>query len=155
MPSFSRSTSPKPRIPDQKHLLRLPTIYPNDRRNCRRFKAQGYYPPESGNWDIPHDDGAAHVFAKYTMEADDSTLISVTNEGWIRKFENKLNTDGNKSAEEMQNLEWYARTNPRLNSPLVLTASRTGQCLLGSFHRPSQPNHVTIDANGRGNATCA
>lgn len=56
--------------------------------------------PGGGDWNVLRDDGVAHVFATYTIQADDGVLISVTHEGWIREFENKPHTDGNTTAEE-------------------------------------------------------
>lgn len=101
--------------------------------------------PGGGDWNVLRDDRVAHVFAKYTIQAEDGALISVTNEGWIHKFENKPNTDGDTSAEEKQESEWYARTNPRFEVAAGPHGWMNRTMFVGELHRPSQPNHVTID----------
>lgn len=101
--------------------------------------------PGGGDWNVLRDDGMGHVFAKYTIQADDGALISVTNEGWIRKFENNPNSAGDDSSGSKQESEWYARTNPRFEVADGSHGWLNRTLFVGDLHRPSRPNHVTID----------
>jgi hypothetical protein len=101
--------------------------------------------PGGGDWNALRDDGVGHVFAKYTIQAEDGTLISVTNEGWIRKFENKSETDIDSHTESKKESEWYARTNPRFEVADGPHDWLNRTLFVGDLHRPTRPNHVTID----------
>jgi hypothetical protein len=40
--------------------------------------------PSGGDWKAARPNGVVHILAKYTIQVDDGTLISVTNEGYGR-----------------------------------------------------------------------
>lgn len=95
--------------------------------------------PGGGDWNVLREDGIGHLFAKYTIESSDGVPISVTNEGWIRKFRR---SDGSERVAEDQ---WYAKTNPRfeVRSGPYDWLNRT--VFVGELRKPSIPNHVDID----------
>lgn len=72
-------------------------------------------------------------------------LISVTNEGWIPKFENKPKTEGDNTTEGKKESEWYARTDPRFEVVEGPHDWLNRTLFVGDLHRPSRPNHVVID----------
>ncbi|KAJ6111393.1 hypothetical protein N7523_007454 [Penicillium sp. IBT 18751x] len=93
-----------------------------------------------GDWNALREDGMGHVFAKYTIQAADGTLISVTNEGWIRKFEPRATADS-----ERVESEWYAKTNPRFEVQDGPHGWLNRTLFVGELQKPDRPNHVTID----------
>ncbi|KAJ5691846.1 hypothetical protein N7462_001269 [Penicillium macrosclerotiorum] len=111
-------------------------------------KLQATILPGGGDWNALRQDGMGHVFAKYTIQTNDGVFISVTNEGWIRKFEkSSSSTPGESTVDvtEMKQSEWYARTNPRFEVEDGPHGWLNRTLFVGDLHRPTMPNHVTID----------
>ena len=103
--------------------------------------------PGGGDWNVTREDGIGHLYAKYTIQADDGVLISVTNEGWIRKFQRKVNPDdgGDAEANKVEETKWYAKTNPRFEVEDGPHGWLNRTVFIGDLRKPDIPNHVTID----------
>lgn len=97
-----------------------------------------------GDWNVLREDGMGHIYARYTLQAEDGALISVTNEGWIRMFEPK--TAG--STERVVS-EWYAKTNPRFEVEDGPHSWLNRTMFVGELRQIGAPDyvpdHVTID----------
>lgn len=71
-----------------------------------------------GDWNAVRPDGVIHVYVRYTIQADDGTIIGITNEGYGRASQDTM-----KSVFEADDLaiasmsnggrEWYTKTSPR------------------------------------------
>ncbi|KAJ5726937.1 hypothetical protein N7493_005964 [Penicillium malachiteum] len=104
--------------------------------------------PGGGDWNVLREDGIGHLYAKYTIKAEDGTLISVTNEGWVRKYrkvssEDASAGDGGKRMVPEEN--WYAKTNPRFEVQDGAHGWLNRTLFVGELRKPHIPNHVTID----------
>jgi hypothetical protein len=95
--------------------------------------------PGGGDWNVLREDGIGHLFAKYTIKSSDGVLISVTNEGWIRKFRRESGSE--KVAED----QWYAKTNPRFEVQDGPHGWLNRTVFVGELRKPDTPNHVVID----------
>ncbi|KAJ5999512.1 hypothetical protein N7451_007322 [Penicillium sp. IBT 35674x] len=117
----------------------IPKVYPDHRRNRRRPEVDSHYSPGGGDWNVLREDGIGHLFAKYTIKSSDGVPISVTNEGWIRKFRRDAGSE--KVAED----QWYAKTNPRFEVQGGPHDWLNRTVFVGELRKPSIPNHVDID----------
>ncbi|KAJ5931084.1 hypothetical protein N7466_006577 [Penicillium verhagenii] len=98
--------------------------------------------PGGGDWNVLREDGITHLFAKYTIQSSDGVFISVTNEGWIRKFRKEAGENGTKKIPEDQ---WYAKTSPRFEVQEGVHGWLNRTVFVGELRKPSIPNHVVID----------
>lgn len=105
--------------------------------------------PGGGDWNAIRGDGMGHLLAKYTVRTEDGVLVSVTNEGWIRKFQNQNRPgqggDGVESEGEKVESSWYAKTNPRFEVQDGPHGWLNRTVFIGDLRKPSAPNQVTID----------
>lgn len=72
--------------------------------------ARGRILPGGADWNVVRPDGTAHLWARYTAEADDGVLIMVTNVG-LRPRDDAMRQDltaGGSAGTE----GWYCRTTP-------------------------------------------
>ncbi|KAJ5633379.1 hypothetical protein N7490_009718 [Penicillium lividum] len=95
--------------------------------------------PGGGDWNVLREDGITHLFAKYTIQSSDGVPISVTNEGWIRKFRKT------EAAEKVPETGWYAKTNPRFEVQEGAHGWLNRTVFVGELRKPDIQNHVVID----------
>ena len=106
--------------------------------------------PGGGDWNAIRGDGMGHLLAKYTIKTDDGVLVSVTNEGWIRKFLNrKVQGQGQgetgKGEGKVEEESWYAKTNPRFEVQDGPHGWLNRTVFIGDLRKPRVPDRVTID----------
>ena len=104
-----------------------------------------------GDWNAARPDGVVHLLAKYTIQADDGTLISVTNEVYGRANQDTMRTvfGDNPAAASMEGVDgganWYTKTFPRFEVAQGEHDWLTKSCFIGDLLPPQVRNHVKID----------
>ena len=102
--------------------------------------------PGGGDWNVLRDDGIGHLYAKYTIKSEDDVLISVTNEGWVRKFRKQSDEEvGGDKPVMVPEEGWYAKTNPRFEVQDGVHGWLNRTVFVGELRKPTIPHHVTID----------
>jgi hypothetical protein len=112
-------------------------------------RLKGIILPGGGDWNAARSDGVVHVLAKYTIQAEDGTLISVTNEGYGRAsqeiMEGVFGDDPSKASMVEGGEEWYTKTFPRFEVVPGTHGWLNSTCFVGDLLPPKTPNHVKID----------
>lgn len=105
-----------------------------------------------GDWNAARPDGVVHVFAKYTVQADDDVLINITNEGYGRAgqkvMEGVFGDDPAKASTGSgadPGEKWYTKTFPRFEVTSGKHDWLNKSCFVGDLLPPQVPNHVKID----------
>ncbi|KAL4737921.1 hypothetical protein BDV11DRAFT_206388 [Aspergillus similis] len=96
-------------------------------------------PNTGGDWNAVRPDGVVHVYARYTIEADDGTMIGITNEGYGRASRDTMKSVFEADDPSVASLanggrDWYTRTSPRFE----VAADR-------DLKPPTRPEYVEID----------
>ncbi|KAJ5753291.1 hypothetical protein N7520_010208 [Penicillium odoratum] len=109
-------------------------------------------PNSGGDWNAVRSDEVVHLYARYSIQADDGTMIGIINEGYGRASQKAMKTvfeDENPSSASMTNggKDWYTRTNPKFE---LSTDNKKFQWLvsslfLGDLKPPIRPGYVEID----------
>ncbi|KAJ5560676.1 hypothetical protein N7513_003075 [Penicillium frequentans] len=109
-------------------------------------------PNSGGDWNAVRSDDVVHVYARYSIQADDGTMIGIINEGYGRASQKAMKTifeDKDPSSASMTNggKDWYTRTIPKFE---VSTDNEKFQWLvssvfLGVLKPPTRPGYVEID----------
>lgn len=105
--------------------------------------------PGGGDWNAVRPDGVVHIYARYTLETKDGTLIGITNEGYGRSslremkaiFANNFET----AMKERGGQAWYTKTSPRFEVESGPHDWLNKLCFVGDLRRPNEPEHVAID----------
>lgn len=140
----ARRFGSSPRLRVNNHQLQTFQTY--QRRKNHRTKAPGNYTYTGGDWNAVRDDGVVHLYARYTIQASDGTIIGICNEGYGRAGPETMKTvleDMDPSKASMTNVgaDWYTRTSPRFevaaheDSYYWLTSS----VFLGDLKPPQRP----------------
>jgi hypothetical protein len=96
-------------------------------------------------------DGTVHILAKYSIKAEDGTMINITNEGYGRASQSTMRiVFGDDPAKaSMQGPDggdhWYTKTFPRFEVAPGKHDWLAKSCFLGDLLPPEVPNHVKID----------
>ncbi|KAJ4310730.1 hypothetical protein N0V94_008304 [Neodidymelliopsis sp. IMI 364377] len=102
-----------------------------------------------GDWNAARPDGVVHIFAKYSIQAEDGTLIVTTNEGYGRASQQIMDgvfgDDPAKASMEDGGLGWYTKTCPRFEVAPGPHGWLNSTCFVGDLLPPTVPNHVKID----------
>ncbi|KAF2219601.1 hypothetical protein BDZ85DRAFT_268714 [Elsinoe ampelina] len=110
-------------------------------------KLSGRILPGGGDWNNVRSDGVVHVYAKYSIQADDGTIISITNEGYGRSSQDEMKgvfaSDYNGAPDASS--EWYTKTWPRFDVEAGKHEWLGKSCFLGELLRPDRPGHVKIE----------
>lgn len=109
-------------------------------------------PNSGGDWNTVRSDDVVHLYARYSIQADDGTMLGIINEGYGRASRTAMKSvfeDADPSSTSMANggKDWYTRTNPRFE---LSTENKEFQWLvnsvfLGDLKPPTRPGHVEID----------
>ena len=112
-------------------------------------KIKGTILPGGGDWNAARPDGVVHVLAKYTIQAEDGTLINITNEGYGRASQEMMDAvfgqDPCKVSMKEGGADWYTKTFPRFEVADGPHAWLNSTCFVGDLLPPQVPNHVKID----------
>ncbi|KAJ5141032.1 hypothetical protein N7476_009219 [Penicillium atrosanguineum] len=111
---------------DLDHPLEIGSTVSGDRRfipitdgSISGPKLNGKIIPNSGgDWNTVRSDDVVHLYARYSIQADDGTMIGIINEGYGRANQKAMKfvfEDADPSSTSMANggKDWYTRTNPR------------------------------------------
>ncbi|KAF2801515.1 uncharacterized protein BDZ99DRAFT_492506 [Mytilinidion resinicola] len=105
--------------------------------------------PGGGDWNAARPDGVVHVFAKYTIQAEDGTLLNVTNEGYGRASQETIKAvfgdEPSKASMAEGGAAWYTKTFPRFEVALGPLGWLNSACFVGDLLPPKVLNHVKID----------
>ncbi|KAJ6003450.1 hypothetical protein N7451_005997 [Penicillium sp. IBT 35674x] len=109
-------------------------------------------PSSGGDWNAVRSNDVVHVYARYSIQADDGTMIGITNEGYGRASQKAMKTifeDNDPSSASMTNggKDWYTRTSPKFevsadNKKFQWLASSV---FLGDLKPPTRLGYVEID----------
>ncbi|KAF2032572.1 hypothetical protein EK21DRAFT_87159 [Setomelanomma holmii] len=112
-------------------------------------KLTGKILPGGGDWNAARPDGVVHVLAKYTIQADDSTLINVHNEGYGRASQEIMDgvfgDDPSRASMADGGEGWYTKTFPRFEVVEGKHGWLNRTCFVGDLMPPTVPNHVKIE----------
>ncbi|KAH7067272.1 hypothetical protein BKA63DRAFT_115066 [Paraphoma chrysanthemicola] len=112
-------------------------------------KIKGQILPGGGDWNAARVDGVVHILAKYTIKADDGTLIYVHNEGYGRAsqqtMEGVFGNDPRKASMAKGADGWYTKTFPRFEVAAGPHGWLNSTCFVGDLLPPTVPNHVKIE----------
>lgn len=104
-----------------------------------------------GDWNAVRPNDTVHILAKYSIKAEDGTMINVTNEGYGRASQSTMRTvfGEDPAKASMQGAEggvnWYTKTFPRFEVAPGKHDWLARSCFLGDLLPPKIPNHVKID----------
>ncbi|KAJ4395066.1 hypothetical protein N0V91_011095 [Didymella pomorum] len=102
-----------------------------------------------GDWNAARTDGVVHIYAKYSIQAEDGTLIVITNEGYGRASQQVMNgvfgDDPAKASMENGRLGWYTKTCPKFEVAPGQHGWLNSTCFVGDLLPPTLPNHVEIN----------
>ncbi|KAJ5246776.1 hypothetical protein N7468_001759 [Penicillium chermesinum] len=109
-------------------------------------------PNSGGDWNTVRSDDVVHLYARYSIQADDGSMIGIINEGYGRDSQKAMKSvfeDADPSSTSMANggKDWYTRTSPRFE---LATENKKFQWLissvfLGDLKPPTRPGYVEID----------
>ncbi|KAJ5381877.1 uncharacterized protein N7496_004305 [Penicillium cataractarum] len=109
-------------------------------------------PNTGGDWNTVRSDGVVHLYARYTIQAEDGTLIGILNEGYGRASQEIMkvvfeDTDPAKASMANGGADWYTRTSPRFE--VDVGNEKHGwlakSVFLGNLKPPQRPGYVEID----------
>lgn len=105
--------------------------------------------PGGGDWNASKVDGVVHVFGKYSLRADDGTLINFRNEGYGRAMQGEMGglfaTTPSRDSIDSGDCQWYTKTNPRFDVKDGPHGWLSRSVFLGDVLPPTIPNHVKIE----------
>ncbi|KAJ5618717.1 hypothetical protein N7528_006828 [Penicillium herquei] len=105
-----------------------------------------------GDWNAVRADGIVHLYARYSIQADDGTIIGICNEGYGRASQETMkvvfeDADPSKASMANEGADWYTRTNPRFE--VDVNNEEHGwlgrSVFLGNLKPPQRPGYVEID----------
>ncbi|GAQ45921.1 hypothetical protein ABZX51_009520 [Aspergillus tubingensis] len=109
-------------------------------------------PYSGGDWNAVRSDDVVHVYARYSIQADDGTLIGIINEGYGRASPETMKSvfvddDPSLVLTRNESTNWYTRTIPRFE---VGVENKQHQWLertvfLGDLKPPVKAGWVEID----------
>jgi hypothetical protein len=109
-------------------------------------KIKGTILPGGGNWNATRPDGVVHVPARYTIQAEDGTLINITNERYGRASQEIMDgvfgEDPSKVSMKKGGADWYMKTFPRFEVADGPHTWLNSTCFVGDLLPPQVPNHV-------------
>lgn len=102
-----------------------------------------------GDWNAAHPNGVVHIMVKYTIQAEDGTLINVTNEGYgrasLETMEGVFGDDPSKASMTVHGGGWYTKTFPRFEVAFGMHNWLNNTYFIGDLLPPTRANHVKID----------
>lgn len=98
--------------------------------------------PGGADWNLVRPDGTVYLWARYTLQADDGTLIMITNDGLQPGAADTMARILADQPLDMAN--WYARTRPEFEVAGSTYAFLNERIFVGSLI-PKGPLDVTID----------
>lgn len=112
-------------------------------------KLKGTILSGGGDWNAVRDDGVVHVLAKYTIQAEDGTLINVHNGGYGRASQAVMTkvfgNDPSTGSLADGGASWYTKTCPRFEVQDGKHSWLNNTCFIGDLRPPTVPNHVVIE----------
>lgn len=116
-------------------------------------KLEGKIVPKSGgDWNAVRQDGVVHIYARYTIQADDGTMIGITNEGYGRATQSTMKSVFESEDPSIASLandgkDWYTKTSPRFEVSANSTRHNwlLSSMFVGDLKLPTRPGYVEID----------
>lgn len=98
--------------------------------------------PGGADWNLVRPDGTVYLWARYTLQAEDGTLIMITNDGF--QPGDPATMARILAGEEIDMTNWYAKTRPTFEVAGEKYAWLNERVFVGSL-TPAGPTAVTID----------
>ncbi|WP_336713041.1 DUF3237 domain-containing protein [Arthrobacter sp. USHLN218] len=99
--------------------------------------------PGGADWNLVRPDGIVHLWARYTIRADDGALIMVTNEGWGTQDDATMQQIF--SGVPMDPAGWYCRTQPRFEADMGRHQWLNESVFAGDLRPPTRADQVVVD----------
>jgi Protein of unknown function (DUF3237) len=98
--------------------------------------------PGGADWNLVRPDGTVYLWARYTLKAEDGTLIMITNDGFQPGASNVMAQI--LAGEPIDMSEWYAKTRPTFEVSGEKYAFLNSRVFVGSL-TPQGATAVSID----------
>lgn len=99
--------------------------------------------PGGADWNLVRPDGTVHLWARYTLRADDGALIMITNEGFQPGDPETM--DLILSGKPFDVSKWYARTRPVFETAAAQHKWINSRVFIGDLLAPKGPGSVKIE----------
>lgn len=98
--------------------------------------------PGGADWNLVRPDGTVYLWARYTLQADDGTLIMITNDGFQPGAPDTMARI--LAGQPIDMVHWYAKTRPTFEVAGDKYAFLNSRVFVGSL-LPAGPTAVTVD----------